>query len=40
MTHATPVSGERASDVSLVFDRVTKKYGRVTAVDNISFSIP
>ena len=40
MTHAMPVSGERASNVSLVFDRVTKKYGRVTAVDNISFSIP
>ncbi len=40
MTQPTPVSGERGRDVSLDFDRVTKKYGRVTAVDNISFSIP
>ena len=28
------------TDISLVFDQVTKKYGRVVAVDNVSFSIP
>jgi len=31
---------ELSTDISLVFDRVTKKYGRVVAVDNVSFSIP
>ena len=28
------------TDISLVFDQVTKKDGRVVAVDNVSFSIP
>lgn len=33
-------SNAKANDISLVFDQVTKKYGRVVAVDNVSFSIP
>ena len=40
MTQPTPVAPDRSGDVSLVFDHVTKKYGRVVAVDDISFSIP
>lgn len=42
MTHATPTAQSSAAndDVSLVFDRVTKKYGQVTAVDDVSFRIP
>ena len=31
---------EQSTDISLVFDQVSKKYGRVLAVDNVSFSIP
>jgi iron(III) transport system ATP-binding protein len=31
---------KQSTDISLVFDQVTKKYGRVVAVDNVSFSIP
>ena len=42
MNHSTPHSPDKSNstDISLVFDQVTKKYGRVVAVDNVSFSIP
>ena len=29
----------QSTDISLVFDQVTKKYGRVVAVDNVSFDV-
>lgn len=37
----SPAPARAASDdISLVFDRVTKKYGSVVAVDDVSFRIP
>ena len=40
MNPSMQASRQHSTDISLVFDQVTKKYGRVVAVDNISFSIP
>ena len=40
MNQPKPRSPDTSTDISLVFDQVTKKYGRVVAVDNVSFSIP